>query len=63
MEQQQKKKKKQSKNAFYFFMLQFRNQEEAKGVKFLGGLKEVADKAALIWNVRKCQDCKDKVKG
>jgi hypothetical protein len=59
----QQKKKKQPKNAFYFFMLQFRNQEEAKGAKFPGGLKEVAEKAAPIWNVRKFQDCKDRVKG
>lgn len=57
------KKKKQPKNAFYFFMLQFRKKEEAKGVKFPGGLKEVAEKAAPIWHVRKCQDCKDRVKG
>jgi hypothetical protein len=44
-------------------MLQFRNQEEAKGARFPGGLKEVAEKAAPVWNVRKCQDCIDRVKG
>jgi len=59
----QKKKKKQPKNAFYFFMLKFKNEEEAKGVRFPGGLKEVADIAAPIWNVRKHQDSKDTVKG
>lgn len=59
----QRKKKKQPKNAFYFFMLQYRNKEEAKGVQFPGGLKEVAETAAPIWNVRKCQYCKGKVKG
>jgi hypothetical protein len=59
----QAKKKKQPKNAFYFFMVHFRSKEEAKGVKFPGGLKEVSIKAAPIWNVRKCQDCKDSVKG
>ena len=59
----QQKKKKQPKNAFYIFMLQFKKKEEAKGVKFKGGLKEVAQKAAPIWNVRKCQDCEDRVKG
>jgi len=31
-------------------MLQFRSQEEAKGARFPGGLKEVAEKAAPIWN-------------
>jgi len=57
------KKKKQPKNAFYFFMLHFRSKEEAKGARFSGGLKEVAEKATPIWDVRKCQDCKDRVKG
>jgi hypothetical protein len=28
-----------------------------KGVTFPGGLKEVADKAAPIWKVRKWQNC------
>jgi hypothetical protein len=50
----QQKKKKQPRNAFYFFMLQYRRQEEAKGAKFSGGLKEVAEKAAPTWHVRKC---------
>ena len=44
-------------------MLKFKNEEEAKGVRFPGGLKEVADIAAPIWNVRKHQDSKDTVKG
>jgi len=59
----QKKKKKQYKNAFYFFMLELKNEKEAKGVRFRGGLEEVADIAAPIWNVRKHQDAKDTVKG
>jgi hypothetical protein len=50
----QQKKKKQPRNAFYFFMLHFKSQEEAKGVRFPGALKEVSEKAAPIWNVRKC---------
>jgi protein maelstrom len=50
----QQKKKKQPKNAFYFFMLQYRSKEEEKGAKFPGGLKEVAEKAAPVWHVRKC---------
>lgn len=45
----QGRKKRQTKNAFYFFMVHFRSKEEAKGVRFPGGLKEVADKAAPIW--------------
>jgi hypothetical protein len=49
----QNKKKKQPKNAFYFFMVDYRRQQEVKGVTFPGGLKEVADKAAPIWKVRK----------
>jgi hypothetical protein len=52
----QNKKKKQPKNAFYFFMVHYRSQEEAKGVRFHGGLKAVAEKAGPIWEVRKCQD-------
>lgn len=32
-------------------MLKFKNEEEAKGVRFPGGLKEVADIAAPIWNL------------
>jgi protein maelstrom len=50
----QGRKKRQTKNAFYFFMVHFRSKEEAKGVRFPGGLKEVADKAAPIWKVRNC---------
>jgi hypothetical protein len=46
--------KKLRRSAFYFFMLHFKSQEEAKGVRFPGALKDVAEKAAPIWNVRKC---------
>ena len=44
-------------------MLELKNEKEAKGVRFRGGLEEVADIAAPIWNVRKHQDAKDTVKG
>lgn len=55
------RKKKQPKNAFYFFMVHFRSQQEAKGVKFPGGMKDVAENAAPIWKVRKCHDFKAKL--
>jgi hypothetical protein len=48
----QRKKKKQQRNAFYYFMVHFRSVEEAKGVKFQDGWKDVADKAGPIWKVR-----------
>lgn len=45
----QGKKKKQQRNAFYYFMVHFRSVEEAKGVKFQDGWKDVADKAGPMW--------------
>ncbi|XP_069677770.1 protein maelstrom homolog [Periplaneta americana] len=45
----QVKKKKQPKNAFYFFMVHYKRQQEDKGVRFRGGMKEVAEKAAPLW--------------
>jgi hypothetical protein len=48
----QGRKKKQQRNAFYYFMVHFKSLEEAKGVKFQDGWKEVADKAGPLWKVR-----------
>jgi hypothetical protein len=56
------RRRKQPKNPFYFFMVHFRSQEEAKGVTFPGGMKNVAEKAAPIWKVSKCWDYKAKLK-
>lgn len=49
----QTKKKKQPKNAFLLFMIHFKSQQEAKGIMFPGGMKDVAAKAEPIWKVRK----------
>jgi hypothetical protein len=48
----QSKKKKQPKNAFYFFMVHFRRIQEAEGVRFQDGWKDVADEAGPVWQVR-----------
>ncbi|PSN48553.1 hypothetical protein C0J52_05910 [Blattella germanica] len=45
----QGKKKRQPRNAFYFFMVDYKKQQEDKGVKFPGGMKDVAEKAAPLW--------------
>ncbi|XP_021938741.1 protein maelstrom homolog isoform X2 [Zootermopsis nevadensis] len=45
----QTKKKKQPKNAFLLFMIHFKSQQEAKGIMFPGGMKDVAAKAEPIW--------------
>lgn len=41
--------KKPVRNAFFFYMEDFRNQEQAKGIKFPNGMKDVAIAAADSW--------------
>lgn len=43
--------KKQPQNAFFFFMLDYKKKQEAKGVVFPGGLKDVADACSEEWKV------------
>ncbi|XP_048509388.1 protein maelstrom homolog isoform X2 [Athalia rosae] len=42
--------KKQTRNAFSFFMLDYKKKHEALGVKFPGGLKDVANACSAEWN-------------
>lgn len=41
--------KKPARNSFFFFMLDYKNRQEARGVVFQGGLKDVANACSAEW--------------
>lgn len=45
--------KKTPKNAFFFFMLEFKRNQENRGIRFRNGLVDVQREASPYWTVRK----------